>query len=627
MTKFTCLDVMKAAGLEGRRRGKEQAFHCPRHEDEKPSLTVNPDKDVWMCGPCDQDGTAWQLAAFVVGCDPADKEPVKAWLRDRGLLSGNGHREQASQKPTIACTYAYRDAHGVLLYESVRFIPKDFKRRRPDGNGGYVWNLDGVRLIPYALDRLVDRTPDVFVPEGEKDCEALWSRQAPATCNIGGAGKWLDSYSEQLRTVAGVERAYLLRDHDVPGHRHADQVAASLHRVGIEVRIVLLPGLHDGAPAPNHGRDISHWLETHDIAELKTRAAETPPWIPTPEPQTTSHSAGLDPALLDDVTIVVQEGLQIARDGVPYAVDGIVPALGMVGVQVAFSKVGKTTSGQQLGGAVACGTPFLGRATRPTRVLILAAEDPARVHRLPRAASDGSARGPTDLLPASDPTEHRRTRTDRRHGTGGRLRPGPDRLMAIGGRNPDPRRKRQRRRRAGDGSGEGAARATGIPWLIDAHSGKGEDQRDDADPTRALRGASSAAGAADFILSLRYAGGPFGTKRRLSGKGRFVSFAPILMEFDPPTGTFTALGSTKTAMVETTWQTIVETGALTTTPQGASAIAVRAGLAPDVRSVSGGGRRHIDNALRKRPGVRIITESRGNRTHTKYTLEESAADE
>src|SRR5699024_6510189 len=42
-----------------------------------------------------------------------------------------------------------------------------------------------------------------------------------------------------------------------------------------------------------------------------------------------------------------------------------------------------------------------------------------------------------------------------------------------------------------------AARTTGVPWLIDAHSGKGEDQGDEADPSRAMRGASAAAGAAD----------------------------------------------------------------------------------------------------------------------------------
>lgn len=626
--KFSCLEVVTAAGLEGRRRGKEHEFPCPRHEDKRPSLKINADKDVWMCGPCQQKGTAWQLAAFLSGHDAADKEPVTTWLRDRGVLSGNGHRERASKKPTIDCTYPYRDEHGVLAYESVRFIPKDFKRRRPNGNGDWVWGLKGIRLIPYALERLVDRTPDVFVPEGEKDCEALWLQQVPATCNIGGSGQWLDTYSEQLKTAVGVERAYVLPDHDVPGHRHAQQVAASLHRVGIDVRLVLLPGLHDGAPAPAHGRDVSDWLQAHAITELRTRAAAAPRWTPTPEAPSATLPAGLDPALLDDVTVVVKEGQQIARDGVPYAVDGLVPALGMVGTHVAYAKVGKTTAGQQLGGAVACGTPFLDRATRQARVLILAAEDPpeytAYLARHLTAVPAGQLtffRHPIQLNAVG---LAQIIATVQAGGYGLVLIASWQSVVATLIRDENDNAGAVRVMEAV----KAAARATGIPWLIDAHSGKSEDQRDDADPTRALRGASGAAGAADYILSLRYADGPFSPRRRLSGKGRFVSVPPILMEFDAETGNYTALGDTKTTTVETTWQLIVETDALTTTPQAATAIAIRAGLVPDGRRVTGAIRRQIHSALRKRPGVRIITEPRGDTTLTKYVLvEEPRADD
>jgi hypothetical protein len=169
-----------------------------------------------------------------------------------------------------------------------------------------------------------------------------------------------------------------------------------------------------------------------------------------------------------------------------------------------------------------------------------------------------------------------------------------------------------------------AARATGIPWLIDAHSGKGEDQRDDADPTRALRGASGAAGAADFILSLRYADGPFSPRRRLNGKGRFVSVPPILMEFDAETGAYTALGDTKTATVETTWRLIVETGALTTTPQTVDMIAQTAGLVPAGKRCSGHTRRLVAQALFRRDGVDRSVKMRGARTITLFSQSEGA---
>lgn len=32
-----------------------------------------------------------------------------------------------------------------------RYEPKQFKQRRPDGKGGWLWNLDGVRRVLYRL--------------------------------------------------------------------------------------------------------------------------------------------------------------------------------------------------------------------------------------------------------------------------------------------------------------------------------------------------------------------------------------------------------------------------------------------------------------------------------------------
>jgi hypothetical protein len=159
-----------------------------------------------------------------------------------------------------------------------------------------------------------------------------------------------------------------------------------------------------------------------------------------------------------------------------------------------------------------------------------------------------------------------------------------------------------------------AARATGIPWLIDAHSGKGEDQDDDADPSKAMRGASSAAGAADYTLSLRYGNGTFGTQRRLSGKGRFVSFAPIVMDFDAATSSYTVTGSQKDVMRETTWRLICEVGALDDGPASVTEVAKKIGIA----KVTGAQRRRIADALAGRPDVGIVQESRRGQKTTLY---------
>jgi hypothetical protein len=647
--KFSCLDVAHAAELvPGRRRGKEHPFQCPQHHDDHPSLTINVDRDVWMCGPCHAKGTAFQLAAFLCGAPASDKAAVTAWLRDHGLLSGNGHKAAPHPRPAgtdrksrrIARTYPYKDEHAAGLYEAVRYDPKGFTRRRPDGHGGWIWDLEGVRLVPYQLERLVDTTPDLFIVEGEKDVDACWTRGLAATCNIGGAGQWSDAYSQILVTAAGVQRACIVADHDVPGHRHAAAVARSLHAAGVEVRVLTVPDLHDGAPAAKHGRDLSDWFTTHDVAELRACVAEAPVWTPPPgEPtpadrddpdpeedrppdaDTRQPARGLDPAFLADSTIVAAEGRHLAEVGVPYAVDGLVPAFGTLGASVAFTKVGKTTFAQQLGAAVATGATFLNRATRRVRVLVIAAEDPPEY-------TAWLARHLT--VPPEWMTFYRRAIQLDRDGLAdiaATVRAGRYGLVLIASWQAVVCTLV---RDENDNAGavrvvenvKAVTRATAIPWLVDAHSGKGEDQGDNADPSRAMRGASGAASAADYSLSLRYANGSFGTQRRLSGKGRFVSCPPIVIDYDERRGLFTVVEEAdKNTLTETTWRLILESGALSSAPQSVDAIARAAGLVSASGRVNGHQRRQVRAALRGRDGIRATTETRRGKATTLFTLQ------
>src|SRR5262245_31676686 len=100
---FRCLDVVHAAKLQGEKRiGQELAFLCPNHDDHDPSLKINDTKDVFLCKPCNQQGTAWQLAAFLSHHAPDDKPAVTAWLREVGLFAGNGHEHHPSNLETTA---------------------------------------------------------------------------------------------------------------------------------------------------------------------------------------------------------------------------------------------------------------------------------------------------------------------------------------------------------------------------------------------------------------------------------------------------------------------------------------------------------------------------------------------
>lgn len=96
---------------------------------------------------------------------PSVPEPIRTWNRQPLGSVGTGGK--------IVATYPYHSADGKLLFEAVRFDPKEFCQRRPDGKGRWIWNLDGVQRVLYRLPELLSADPAkwVFVVEGEKDVD------------------------------------------------------------------------------------------------------------------------------------------------------------------------------------------------------------------------------------------------------------------------------------------------------------------------------------------------------------------------------------------------------------------------------------------------------------------------
>jgi hypothetical protein len=131
-----------------------------------------------------------------------------------------------------------------------------------------VWALNGVRLVPYRLHELAEAT-QVFIAEGEKDCDRLAGLGLAATTNHGGAGKWREEHTAAL-VVAAVSEVVVLPDADQAGETHATAVAESCRAAGPQVKVVRLPGL------PLKG-DVSDWLASgHTAEELKALVASTP---------------------------------------------------------------------------------------------------------------------------------------------------------------------------------------------------------------------------------------------------------------------------------------------------------------------------------------------------------------
>jgi hypothetical protein len=135
-------------GVRQTAKGCWQAF-CPLHENppdgHNRSLSISKGKDgkaLVFCHSCGKQATSAILAE--IGLTDADLFPDQQRPEHRKKTRGR-----------IVAIYDYPDAEGKLQYQAVRFEPKDFRLRRPDGNDGWIWKLEGVPRILYRLPELL----------------------------------------------------------------------------------------------------------------------------------------------------------------------------------------------------------------------------------------------------------------------------------------------------------------------------------------------------------------------------------------------------------------------------------------------------------------------------------------
>jgi len=240
----------------------------PEHDDDSPSFSIFRDgsRTAAKCHGCGRGGSPVSLASAVWGMAPNDA--AERLVRELGIhVSGNG-----KGKPEIVATYDYVDTAGELLFQAVRFFPKDFRQRRPDGRGDWTWKLGDVRRVLYRLPEVIEAVglgKTIYVVEGEKDVHAMEDAGAVATCNPMGAGKWKLEHTEALRGA----HVRIIADHDEAGREHAEKVRASLEGVAESVELL----------QAKEGKDAADHLEAgYGLDDFVVPAVEeAPPAEPT----------------------------------------------------------------------------------------------------------------------------------------------------------------------------------------------------------------------------------------------------------------------------------------------------------------------------------------------------------
>jgi putative DNA primase/helicase len=212
-------------GQESREGSHGDEKHFPDHG----GLFINTQKNRWYCHSQSKGGDAIDLIQFANGCD---YKATFEWLRSNGYASYLGERPAPK---TIVATYDYVDENGALLYQTVRYEPKEFRQRRPDGIGGWIWK-GPERPVPYRLPELLQRADRaLLIVGGEKDVDNLRALGFTATCNHGGEGKWWPELTLYLKD----RLVFILCDNDETGEKHQQVVGAALTGVAREVRCSL----------------------------------------------------------------------------------------------------------------------------------------------------------------------------------------------------------------------------------------------------------------------------------------------------------------------------------------------------------------------------------------------------
>jgi putative DNA primase/helicase len=166
--------LKKLEGVIGTSNGWQA--RCPAHDDAKASLSI-----------ADDDGKT--LLYCQAGCATTDV------VQAMGLEMRDLFPDENRERSTVAETYNYRDENGKLLYQVLRYSPKGFKARRPNGEGNWVYSVEGTRLVPYRLPTILNHN-EVVVTEGEKDaCTGGHELGLATTTNPFGAGNWREEFS------------------------------------------------------------------------------------------------------------------------------------------------------------------------------------------------------------------------------------------------------------------------------------------------------------------------------------------------------------------------------------------------------------------------------------------------
>lgn len=345
--------------------------HCPcsrhRNGDKSPSLGITEGSNGQALIHCLAGGTPEDVLGSI-GLMLSDLFPApgrngscKTSVRAAGRVKISNQAEE-TVSGRIAWAYDYTDENGTLLYQNVRYEPKNFKQRRPKAGGGWVYSTTGIKRVLYRLPEVKEAVAlerSILIVEGEKDADRLVALGFTATTSSN-ATSWRPEFADDL---AGAD-VVLIPDRDKPGDGYRDAIGSSLKGKAKRVRVVTVPlEWHE-----IHGLDVSDWIDGGGTsAELQAMIDTAPEWAPG------IGSPNKPASRIDNVANLLLQTFEPVR----WIVDGILPE--GICLLAGKPKMGKSWLVLSLCLSTATGGIALGKAQAVKgSVLYLALEDNPR---------------------------------------------------------------------------------------------------------------------------------------------------------------------------------------------------------------------------------------------------------
>jgi len=259
---------------------------CPSHKDKTASLSIklNGDKILVFCHA----GCATSDILQKVGLQTQD-----LFFNDNGKSPHPAKKTtpQAPPRPKAqqdidfrkpAKIYSYTDEAGVELYQNCRYefdahgkpLPsKVFRQRHTLADGKKVWNLTGIRVVPFNLPELLTAARGFVLVEGEKDVETLQKLGLVATS----MGKLTPENLKEFSALGAGKHITIISDNDRAGKAEALKQAAFWYQHAASVRIVCFSSMPEKS-------DVTDWVESdpvnHDVFALNQIIEKAPVYNP-----------------------------------------------------------------------------------------------------------------------------------------------------------------------------------------------------------------------------------------------------------------------------------------------------------------------------------------------------------